>query len=146
VIFYSDTSHHVTSDLNNLTLFNVYDGSDRLQVDNGSHLLIQNLGHCSLYSSHDSLDLNDVLHVPHITKNLISISKLTKDNDVILEFHPLFCIVKDRRTKQLLLQPTQINGLYQLPSSPHALIGERVSASLSHKRLGYPSPSTTHLA
>jgi GAG-pre-integrase domain len=131
--------------VNNLTSFNVYEGPDRLQIGNGSHLLIHNLGHCTLSSSNGSLDLNDVLYVPHIIKNLISISKLTKDNDVILEFHPLFCIVKDRRTKQPLLQATQINGFYQLPSSPHALIGERVSISLWHKRLGHPSPSTTHL-
>jgi GAG-pre-integrase domain len=89
--------------------------------------------------------LNDVLHVPHITKNLISISKLTKDNDVILDFHPLFYIVKDHRTKQPFLQAAQINGLYQLPSSPYALIGEHVSISLWHKRLGHSSPSTTHL-
>jgi hypothetical protein len=138
-------SYHVTSDVNNLTSFNVNEGLDRLQVGNGSHLFIHNLDHCTFFSSNGSLDLNDVLHLPHITKNLISISKLTKNNDVILEFYPLFCIIKDRRTKQPLLQATQINGLYQLPSSPHALIGERISISLWHKRLGYPSPSTTHL-
>jgi hypothetical protein len=115
--------------VNNLTSFNVYEGSNRLQVGKGSHLHIQHLGHYFFSSSHDSLDLNDVLHVSHIIKNLISISKLTKD-DVILEFHPLFCVVKDRRTNQPLLQATQINGLYQLPSSPQALIGELVSASL----------------
>jgi hypothetical protein len=115
-------SYHVTSDVNNLTSFNVNEGLDRLQVGNGSHLFIHNLDHCTFFSSNGSLDLNDVLHLPHITKNLISISKLTKNNDVILEFYPLFCIIKDRRTKQPLLQATQINGLYQLPSSPHALI------------------------
>jgi hypothetical protein len=32
--------------------------------------------------------------------------------------------------KQLILQATQINDLYQLSSSPHALIEERVSVSL----------------
>jgi hypothetical protein len=110
----SGASHHVTADLNNLTYFRAYDGQDRLHVGNGSHLIIQNQGHCSLSSPHGSLDLNGVLHVPHITKNLISISKLTKDNDVILEFHPLFYIVKDRHTKQPLLRALQINGLYHL--------------------------------
>jgi hypothetical protein len=110
----SGASHHVTADLNNLTYFRAYDGQDRLQVGNGSHLIIQNQGHCSLSSPHGSLDLNGVLHVPYITKNLISISKLTKDNDVILEFHPLFCIVKDRHTKQPFLRALQINGLYHL--------------------------------
>jgi gag-polypeptide of LTR copia-type/GAG-pre-integrase domain len=140
----SGASHHVTSDLNNLTSFHAYDGQDCLQVGNGSHLPIHNLGHCSLSSSNGSLDLNGVLHVPHITKNLISISKLTQDNNVILEFHPLFCIVKDRHTKQPLLRAQQTNGVYHLYSSPQDSIGERVSTTIWHKRLGHPSPSTTH--
>jgi hypothetical protein len=98
--------------VNNLTSFNVYEGPGRLQVDNDSHLLIQNLAHCTLFSSNSFLNLNDVKHIPYITKNLISISKLTKDNDIILEFHPLVCIVKDHPMKQSLLQATKINGLY----------------------------------
>jgi hypothetical protein len=64
----SGASHHITSDLNNLTSFNVYDGPDRLQVGNDSHLLIQHLGHCSLSSSNGSLDLNDALYVLYIIK------------------------------------------------------------------------------
>jgi hypothetical protein len=140
----SGASHHVTADLNNLTSFRAYHGQDRLQVGNGSHVIIQNQGHCSLSSPHGSLDLNGILHVPHITKNLISISKLTKDNDVILEFHPLFCIVKDRHTKQPLLRALQNNDLYHLNSSPQALVGDRVSTFIWHKRLRHTSSSTTH--
>jgi hypothetical protein len=87
----SGVSHHVTSDLNNLTSFHAYDGQDCLLVGNDSHRPIHNLGYYSLSSLNGSLDLNGVLHVPHITKNLISISKLTQDNNVILKFHPLFC-------------------------------------------------------
>jgi hypothetical protein len=49
---------------------------------------------------------------------------------LFLEFHYLLCIVKDRRTKQSLLQATQINDFYQFSSSHHALVGERVSTSL----------------
>jgi hypothetical protein len=92
-------SHYVTFNLNNLTSFHTYDGQDQFLVGNDSDIVIQNLGHCSLSSSNGSLNLNDVLHVPYIIKNLISIS-----NDVILEFHPLFYFVKNRHMKHPLLQ------------------------------------------
>jgi hypothetical protein len=51
--FDSGASHGVTSDLNNLTSFQAYDGQDRLQVGNSSHLIIHNLGHCYFSSPND---------------------------------------------------------------------------------------------
>lgn len=40
-----------------------------------------------LPSSHKLLHLNDVLLVPKLKKNLFSISKLTYDNECMLEFN-----------------------------------------------------------
>lgn len=38
-------THHTTTDLNNLNLYaDKYDGSDQIQVDNGTDLDIQNFG------------------------------------------------------------------------------------------------------
>lgn len=139
----SGATHHVTSDINNLASFVPYEGHDRLQVGNGSNLQIHNLGHCYISTTNGCLNLNGVLHVPHITKNLISISKFTKDNDVILEFHPFFCVIKDRHTRLPLLQASLSNGLYNLNLNPHALVGERVSTSMWHARLGHTSPTIT---
>jgi hypothetical protein len=53
-----------------------------------------------------------MLHVPDITKNLLSVFQLTKDNNVIMEFTASSCFVKDQTTNQVLFHGTLINGLY----------------------------------
>ena len=53
------------------------------------------------------------MHVPEITKNLISISKFAKDNNVYFEFYSTMCCVKSQLTKETLLQGRLINGVYQ---------------------------------
>lgn len=37
-------------------------------------------------TSYEPLVLNHVLHIPHITKNVFTVSKLIVDNNVIVEF------------------------------------------------------------
>lgn len=56
--------------------------------------------------------LNNMLHVPTITKNLISVSQFAKDNGVYFEFHPTLCYAKDQVSGQMLLQGTLHDGLY----------------------------------
>ncbi|KAI4338296.1 hypothetical protein L6164_016638 [Bauhinia variegata] len=88
----SGASHHPTSDINNISIHSEYTRDDQVVVGNDMTLPIT---HTSTSSIDYSLSLKNVLHVPHITKNLLSISKLTKDNNVFLEFHPNHCLVKN---------------------------------------------------
>lgn len=60
------------------------------------------------------LHLQHILHVPELTKNLLSISKLTKDNHVFVEFHCDKYLGKDKVTKKILLEGKVENGLYNL--------------------------------
>ena len=66
----------------------------------------------TLTSEH--LLLNHVLHVPNITKNLLSISQLLTDDNVIVEFVATFCFIKARTTGTLLLKGVATGGLYQI--------------------------------
>lgn len=50
------------------------------------------------------MKLNQILHVPSITKNLLSISKLTSENNVIVEFYSDLCVVKGKVTRAILFQ------------------------------------------
>ena len=81
----SGPNNHVTSDLNNLSLKNDYKGKGKLIIVNGQKLSISHIGATIIDSNAQSkpFHLNNILHVPHITKNLLSISQLTKDNNVI---------------------------------------------------------------
>lgn len=60
-----------------------------------------------------SLILKDLLYVAYITKNLLRISKLVTDNDLIVEVSNDFCIVKDQRQRLLLVGMAR-GGLYLL--------------------------------
>lgn len=110
----SGATNHITHNLNNLTVGTEYTGSNQVQVRNGACLLISHFGHSSFKTSTNHvLYLNNLLHVPKITKNLISVSQFAKDNYVFFEFRPSFCCVKDRLTGKVLLKGTLHEGLYQ---------------------------------
>lgn len=56
-------------------------GGDRVQVANGAGLAISHIGNSTISGSCRSLKLNDILHVPNISKHLLSTHKLALDND-----------------------------------------------------------------
>jgi hypothetical protein len=61
-----------------LDVSTVYTGNERVLVGNGQSLPISHKGSVSNIVPQNSLVLSYVLVVPDITKNLISISQLTK--------------------------------------------------------------------
>ncbi|CAA0830411.1 Unknown protein, partial [Striga hermonthica] len=69
----SGATSHVTYDLANLNSAAEYQGRERVQVGNGTGLNISHFGNSVLKSpSNDLFILKNLLHVPEITKNLIS--------------------------------------------------------------------------
>lgn len=91
----SGASNYVTNDLANLNIGAEYQGDNMVLVGNGAGLDVHHICSSSLKSSHNTLFLKNIFHVPHITKNLLSVSQLCKDNNVFFEFHPVYCFVKD---------------------------------------------------
>ena len=142
-----------------------YTGSSKLAVGNGDTLTISHIGSSILPASRP-LILKNLLLVPSIKKNLISISKFTTDNDDILEFNSASCCVKEKLSKTTLLKGTLRDGLYQLDFSswspliktcpvfchPSVTASSACSfcnktkhvISLSHKRLGHPNSHVLH--
>ncbi|CAA0820292.1 Unknown protein, partial [Striga hermonthica] len=71
----SGASNHVTNELSNLNIASEYQGHNRLHVGNGSGLSISHIGNFKFSTpSHPTRQflLKNLLHVPHITKNLLS--------------------------------------------------------------------------
>ena len=68
-------------------------------------------------TTHEPLLLNYVLHVPQITKNLLSVSKLLADNNVTIEFLENSIFVKARSSWIILLIGIVKGGLYQVQSA-----------------------------
>lgn len=94
----SEAMHHLTNILQNLNLGREYSGNQLLYVGNGQGLHITHIGYTYLPTSCDSFPhLQDILCIPHLTKNLISISKLLEDNNLVIELLPICVLLRTRR-------------------------------------------------
>lgn len=144
----SGASNHVTNNLQNLTGATDYAGTDSLVIGNGNGLRITHVGTTSITNKTASLNLPQTLYVPTVNNNLLSVAKLCKDNNVLIEFHPLFCLVKDRSTGEVLFRGTNEGDVYCLPKSPAPVlnVANKSSVPIWHCRLGQPAhPITRHV-
>jgi histone deacetylase 1/2 len=172
----SGASYHVTADARNIQEPSPLSAADQIFMGNGQSLPILSSGSSTFPSSnhtHNQLNLHNLLHVPSITKNLISVSQFAKDNNVFFEFHPDFCLVKSQGNKEILLQgDVGSDGLYSFSnisidpaksstlskiekpsvcsvSSSNTLFSSNMSLHsqyLWHLRLGHPNNQTLKLA
>jgi hypothetical protein len=141
----SGATHHITSELGNLNVCaNEFTGTDEIKIGNGAGLSVKHVGTSQISSPPFNFKLFNVLHVPKICKNLIYVQKFTQDTNTFFEFHPSYFLLKDRATGKLLHRGPSNQGLYPFFSSfnktdPSALVGERVSMSQWHSRMGHPA-------
>jgi len=147
-LFDSGSSHHITNDLQNLSLHSNYNGNDHLHVANGMSLPITHVGSTTLNSSkpNRNLVLNNVLYAPGVTQNLVSVSQLCNTDNVSIEFFPSFFKVKDLTTGVCLLQGPNDSNVYKLPTStsPRVYSAASTSSLCWHNRLGHPSIQIFH--
>ena len=91
----------------------------------------------------NNLNLYNVLYVPEITKNSLSVSKLTTDNNALVEFDANYCYLKDKLTGKILLRGKLRVGLYQL-SNGNSQFNKDPCVYMSlkenwHRKLGHPN-------
>ncbi|KAG8495851.1 hypothetical protein CXB51_007720 [Gossypium anomalum] len=154
----SGATHHVCQNTSGLNASTPYSGNSSLLMGNGAPTRISSIGHAVLPTSNKLLYLSNVLCVPSIRKNLMSISQFTSDNNVFFEFHSSHCVIKDAQTQEVLLRGRVRDGLYQFtighsvssskasPKAPSVHNTEVLTSSrnktvfaLWHKRLGHPA-------
>ncbi|KAL4279802.1 hypothetical protein GQ457_03G033150 [Hibiscus cannabinus] len=100
----SGATAHLTPDLGKFITSSPYTCSGKITVANGMVVPISHIGRSSLATDSRSLFLSNLLHVPCVNKNLLSVSRFTKDNNVSVEFFPNSCVVKDLGTQQVMLR------------------------------------------
>jgi histone deacetylase 1/2 len=144
--WYTNTgaTDHITGELNKLSTHDKYQGWDHVHTASGNGMHISHIGHSVLRTPHSSLHLNNILHIPQASKNLLSVHKLALDNNAFLEFHPFFFLIKDQATRRIQFKGPCRGGLYPLVpisngSSKHAFIIIKPSSSTWHCLLGHPS-------
>jgi hypothetical protein len=109
-------SHNITGDISNLSIHSEYDGTDEVILGDGSGLPVSHIDSLVLHSPHRTFTLRDTLRVPNLCKNLIFVHHLTKQNNVFVEFHPFYFLVKDEITGTILLKGACNNGIYTFPT------------------------------
>ena len=109
-------SFHVTGESQHIKQLSHFDEPDQIFIGNGEGFSISSTGSSSFVSPNDShitFKLNKLLHVPSISKNLLSASQFVKDNVVFFEFHLHSCLVKSQGTNKLILQgAVGVDGLH----------------------------------
>jgi hypothetical protein len=150
--WYTDTcaTSHMTSTEGNLHSSFPYNGHDFVVGGDGSRLPISHVGHTTLSSKYGDLALHDVLVVPELKKNLISVGKLTQDNSCIFECCSSGFKIKDKYTGQILAMGHKHQGLYTLDSGGAvqalaAIKSGKAPINIWHQRLGHPHSKLLHV-
>ena len=114
-------------------------------LPNGGHVFATDIGSIKL---NKNLVLSDVLYVPGLACNLISVSQVVDDNDCIAVFSKHGCALQDLTSKTLIGMGERKDGLYYLQRQQrikaHKVDGMG-SLDLWHARLGHPSLKVTKL-
>ncbi|XP_019159688.1 PREDICTED: uncharacterized protein LOC109156293 [Ipomoea nil] len=122
-LFDSGASHHTTSDPSILHSVTEYGGPDEIHLGDGTSLSISHTGQTTLPASNHDLSLSSVLCVPQLQRNLVSVSKLCKSNNVSVKFFDTYFCVKDRSTGALLQRWK--NALTRTRNSPAEVVASQ---------------------
>lgn len=140
---------HMTSNLGILTNVKPMKTQMSVNLPNGARAVVTRVGDVLLQNG---LKLLNVLYVPTFTHNLLSIHKLSQDNECFAVFSPTSCKIVDSRTYEERGKGVVCNGLYHMSNSdckaesskaPHAQCMAVTNQSLTsqytlwHNRLGH---------
>ena len=137
----------MTSHSNFFSNYTILSGRPKVKVANGTFSSIIGQGIDSITSS---LTLQNVLHIPNLSCNLLSVSKITKDLNCFVTFTPSHCVFQDQITRRMIWYAERKGALYYL--NTHWKIGDSISQALIttnnpskvyqiwlwHKWLGHP--------
>lgn len=141
-------SNHMTTSPGMLLNPKKYVGHDCVFIGDGSSLKINAIGDTLISDGKNELLLHDVLHVPQLTRNLLSVSQLTSQYPLNCEFTDKLLCIKERATGRTMLTGQRKGDLYVLSKSKEVHFSNRqntASEELWHQRLGHPQKSAVQL-
>lgn len=140
----SGASDHMTNCPQFFQTYSPCSGSEKVRIANGSYSSITGKG---LVQLSNTISLKFVLHVPKLTCNLLSVSKLSKDSSFLFESH---CEFQEQSWGKMIGSAKLIDGLYYFDNdvssnkTTQGLISTQSNSTrrqimLWHLRLGHPS-------
>jgi hypothetical protein len=138
----SGATHHITNELDMLTMRKTYHGTDQVHSTNALGMRIPNIGHALLLTPPSRpLNLNCVLHFSKATGSIFSMSELSHYNNMFIKLHPYDLLVKDRDRSEPILRGCCHGGLYEIKALDikQALSTIEVSHDMWHNCVGHPA-------
>lgn len=145
----SGASDHMTNCSKFFHSYKPCAGHRKVRIADDSFSTIVGSGTIKLSSS---LILSDVLHVPKLSCNLISINKLTKNLKCCSKFLPFHCEFMEQDSRKMIDSAREIDGLCNLNEGTYSNKATQGASSrkitstpsdreiyLRHFRLGHPS-------
>ncbi|KAF3777916.1 Retrovirus-related Pol polyprotein from transposon TNT 1-94 [Nymphaea thermarum] len=114
----SGAAAHVTGETGNLSSVFPYLDKGSAVTGDGSHHTITHVGNAQISMGSSFIPLKNVLVVPSVKKNIVSVSKLIDDTHSSVEFTPSFVYVKDAQTKRTFAEGTRKGNMYVLQEAP----------------------------
>lgn len=94
------------------------------------------------------LVLNNVLYVPNLACNLISVSQLIHDSNCVVTFSDKLCVIQDRTSRTVIGVGEQQNGVYHFRTVTFVQACKTSGAdsfTMWHRRMGHPSSQIVSL-
>lgn len=135
------------NDAGNLSYVKPYHGNDVIYVGDGNSIPITHTGDINVATTNGNIKLNDVLVVPELKKNLLSVGNFASDNHCSFEFTHFGFIIKDQN-QRMIAKGHKKGQLYTLGGSYHEALSAIRGGSPStvwHQRLGHPNPKILSL-
>lgn len=132
----SGASSHMTPHLHTLNATkNVQ--SNGIITANGSNLQVKSIGNAQVKLNSASIKIFDVLHVPSLTANLLSVHKIVEKGNTVT-FNANGCTIYNKKN-EIVLHTKPVNGMYKIDASSEncMLTKNEATAMLWHKRLGH---------
>ncbi|KAD7477448.1 hypothetical protein E3N88_00584 [Mikania micrantha] len=149
--WYLDTgaTNHMSHSTGTLSHYFNNSIQNSIVVGNGQRIPTLGTGYTTLQPPYPPLHLNNILIAPKLIKNLLSVRRLTTDNNISIEIDRFGFLVKDYQTRIPILRCDSTWDLYPLtPSSTSATTPSTFAAlsqDLWHRRLGQPGSDLLHI-
>ena len=144
-------SNYMTGSHDLFTNYTLCPRTFKIWMANGSLSFVVGKGTVSVSLN---ITLHSVLHVPSLNRNVVSISKLTRELQCVAKFYTSYCEFQDLHSRRTIGCAKERDGLYYLED--HKQVVNKQAQALSsgsililisisdkiilwHKRLGHPS-------
>ena len=105
----------MTNEFGNLQIHEPYHGSDQVTIGDGGSIPIQHTSKGILPTPSHKFLLSNLLYVPQLSSNLLSVHQLTKDKNCKVTFDSNSFIIQDKASNKIMYRGLNSQGLYHLP-------------------------------